>query len=174
MLGCSNETSKKFYLEGLKDEEFVMNKTKEFFGGIVWKATKEQDIHWHCDFFWSPFEGSPYIKGFDVKGPKRSSRKDNDFNYSIVWLELQNKFGREGWLKGKADYIAFRSDKSIIYVEREKLLDWVIEKTGDKQLVYSNPSDMYIPYQRRGNYDIIVKSPISDMEMIAKHIIYIN
>ena len=125
---------------------------------------KGKDMFDHIDFWWdSPKKGRI---GVDVKGPRRDKRK-GDFNDSIQWVELKNVQGNDGWLYGKAKYIAFRTLSSIIYVDREKLLAYTIEKVGDKETVYKCPNDFYIPYQRYCRLDKVVKVPMDDLKKIA-------
>lgn len=159
-----SDVKKEFYEIGRKDEEFVMEATEKTLGGKCERSTKQEDMFDHIDFWWdSPKKGRI---GVDVKGPRRDKRK-GDFNDSIQWVELKNVQGNDGWLYGKAKYIAFRTLSSIIYVDRERLLAYTLEKVGDKETVYKCPDDFYIPYQRYCRLDKVVKVPMDDLKKIA-------
>lgn len=155
------------YLEGLEDEKLVMEVTKRKFGGDVRKATRNEDVREHIDFWWISKDGNEY--GFDVKGVRKNKRSDKVSDDKINWIELQNVQGKPGWVYGNAKYIAFLTNDSVLYVPRKKLALYVEEKIKGKALSSVNPSSCYIPYQRYGRLDMIVKVPTSDLREIAKH-----
>lgn len=164
-----NETVKRMYNEGLEDENFVMNATKETLGGECYKATKKEDTKDHIDFWWeSPKKGK---LGIDVKGVKKNKRDDVEKDDSIHWVELQNVAGNLGWLYGKSDYIAFRTNSNIIFVKLNDLQQYTNDKIKGKQLVFNNPKECYIPYQRYGRKDMICKVPTSDLLEIGEFVI---
>ena len=162
-----SETVSKFYLKGLLDENFVRDAVKYTLGGETYKSTKEEDMFDHIDFWWdSPKRGR---LGIDVKGLNKASRQDSKFDDSIHWLELQNVRGNDGWLKGKADYIAFRTFTNIIFVKREKLLSFAIESIKGKEVVYDTPKECYVPYKRKkwGRDDLSLKVKKEDLLKLA-------
>lgn len=64
-------------------------------------------------------------RGIDVKGQKNKSRHSSGDEDQSLWVELQNVYGGDGWIVGKADLVAFeRSDRWIV-VPRVKLLGLV-------------------------------------------------
>lgn len=160
-------TVQKMYLEGLEDEKLVMEVTKRKFGGDVRKATRNEDVREHIDFWWISKDGNEY--GFDVKGVRKNKRSDKVSDDKINWIELVNVQGKPGWVYGNAKYIAFLTNESVLYVPRKKLALYVEEKIKGKALSTVNPSSCYIPYQRYGRLDMIVKVPTSDLREIAKH-----
>ena len=163
-----NEIVKQFYLSGRLDEDFVRDAVKYTFGGETYKSTKEEDMYDHVDFWWdSPKKGR---LGIDVKGLNKASRKDASFDDTIHWLEIQNVIGKPGWLKGKADYIAFRTLTNIIFVKREKLLSFALEAIKGKEVVYDTPKECYVPYKRKkwGRDDLSLKALNSDLEKLAQ------
>jgi hypothetical protein len=91
-------------------------------------------------------------------------------------LELQGVTGYPGWLYGKADYIAFRTFTKIIFVKRDTLLSFALEKTKDKETVYDTPKECYVPYKRKkwGRDDLSFKAHTSDLEEIADFCIDCN
>ena len=154
-----------YYLNGRLDEDFVMDAVKHTLGGDITRASKEEDMYKHIDFWWnSPKKGKI---GIDVKGIKKNNRNDNNYDDSIHWLELTNVNGKSGWLYGKADYIAFRTNSSIIFCKRQKLLNFILSKIKDKKIIHNNPRECYISYQRYNRQDIIVKALTTDIENIA-------
>ena len=162
-----DETVRNFYLNGRLDEDFVIDAVRHTLGGKCWKSTKKEDVYDHIDFWWdSPRKG---IIGIDVKGLNKSSRKDNSFDNTIHWLELKNVKGEDGWLKGKAEYIAFRTLDDIIFVKREKLLSFALECIKGKEVVYNTPKECYVPYKRLkyGRDDLSLKVLNSDLRNLA-------
>ena len=122
-----------YYKNGLKDEEFVMKLTKEKWGGIVNKATSYDDINSHIDFFWQKNEASKQI-GFDVKG-LRKNKRSGEFDETITWLELRAVNDRPGSIFGKAKYFAFITTKSVIYIQREKLIELLKDKIEFPEII---------------------------------------
>jgi len=166
-----NETVKNFYLSGKLDEDFVRDAIKYSIGGETEKATSQQDIEDHIDFWWySPKKGKI---GIDVKGLNKSNRNNGEYDDSIHWLELQNVKGKNGWLKGKAEYIAFKTMNSIIFVKREKLLNFALESIKGKSVVYDTPKECYVPYKRAkwGRDDLSLKALNSDLLKLADFVI---
>lgn len=121
----------------------------------IQKANREQDIYEHWDFRVNK-------SLVDVKGAKKISRSDEKYNYEIAWLEIQNVRGDIGWLKGKADFIAFEQKEYYIIVRREDLLNWLRNKIVDKNLVHSSKDALYRLYQRKHRKDIISMVKIKD------------
>lgn len=157
------------YQEGVLDEIKTMHITEEHFGGRTYKATQEEDTQQHIDFWWENNNGKRY--GFDVKGVKRNNRTDTKKDDSIQWVELTNVQGKRGWVYGDACYIVFLTNNSAIYIPRKKLASFIEISIEGKPTVYQNPKECYIPYQRYGRKDKIVKVPTEDLYPLAKHII---
>ena len=162
-----NETVKEFYRKGVEDENFVMEAICKTLGGACSHSSKKEDMIDHIDIWWdSPKKGR---LGIDVKGLKKSRRRDTTYDDTIHWLEIQNVRGDNGWLKGRADYIAFRTLTKIIFVKRETCLDFALKKIEGKETVYDTPKECYIPYKRKkfGRDDLTLKALNSDLEEIA-------
>lgn len=185
-----------FFQQGIKDEEFVMKLTQEHWGGIVIKSTKREDIYSHIDFFWKHNEMAEPI-GFDVKG-LRKNKRSGEFDETITWLELRAVNDRPGSLFGKAKYFAFITTKSIVYVERVKLIDFLKDKLNDNELIElsqkeekfmnddfikkhnikSDSHNLYEPHtriyqdretkQQIKRMDISVKVPMDELRKFAK------
>ena len=167
-----SEKIREYYLKGLEDENFIMEATESTFGGRCYKADRKQDMFDHIDFFWETPKGE--MIGIDAKGIKKNRQKDKEFDDTIHWIEIYNVRGNLGWLYGKAKYIAFRTLSDIIYVKLEDLQRFVSEKMKGKQIVTSNPKECYIPYQRYGRKDIIIKAKTDDLREIADFSIKLN
>ena len=158
-----------YYLKGRLDEDFVMDAIKQTLTGDVTRASDNEDKYDHIDFWWdSPKKGRI---GIDVKGLRKNDRTDNHTDDSIQWLELTNVNGNKGWLYGKAEYIAFRTNSNIIFAKRTKLLNFILEKIKDKTITHTNPQTFYIPYQRKDRQDVIVKAPTNDIINLADFLI---
>lgn len=164
-----SETVKKMYYNGLEDENFVMEAVQHSLGGTCEKSTRKQDMYDHIDFWWdSPKKGKI---GVDVKGIKKNNRKDDKVDDTINWIEIMNVRGNLGWIYGKSEYIAFRTNTQIIFVKTKKLQEFAEEKTKGKELVNKNPKDFYIPYRRYQRMDIVFKCPTQDLINLADFII---
>jgi hypothetical protein len=166
-----SETVTKMYEEGLKDENFVMEAVQHTLGGTCEKSSKNEDMYDHIDFWWDSPKGGRI--GVDVKGMRKNKRDDKDYDDSINWLEFMNVNGNLGWLYGKAQYIAFRTKKNIIFVKLDKLRPYAEEKVKGKELVFDTPRDFYVPYQRRkyGRKDMSIKVPTDDLLAISDFVI---
>ena len=162
-----NETVRNFYLNGRLDEDFVRDAITQTLGGTTERATSEEDIKKHIDFWWySPKKGK---LGIDVKGLNKSNRSDKDYDDTIHWLELQNVSGNNGWLKGEAKYIAFKTKSRIIFVDREILLKFALDSIKGKSIVHDTPKECYIPYKRSkwGRDDLSLKVYNTDLMKLA-------
>ena len=161
-----NKVIKEMYTAGIQDEDFVMEAVEKTLGGKCEKSSKEEDMFDHIDFWWdSPRKGRI---GIDVKGIKKSNRKDKYVDDSIHWIEMLNVRGNPGWIYGKSEYIAFRTFEKILFVKLKDLQKFAEEMTNGKELVHTNPKEFYIPYQRFERQDKVFKCPTSDLERIAE------
>jgi hypothetical protein len=157
------------YLNGLIDENFVMEAITSTLGGKCEKSSQEEDIIKHVDFWWySPKKGKI---GIDVKGIKKNNRKDNNVDDTIHWIEIQNVNGKKGWIYGKSEYIAFRTLSQIIFVKTNNLIEISENVLKTNNIVDCNPKECYIPYQRYQRKDIIYKIPTNELIKISDFII---
>ena len=162
-----SEIVKQYYINGRVDEDFIMNAITHTLGGEVKRASSRDDKKIHVDFWWeSPRKGRI---GIDAKGIKKNSRIDKCYDDTIHWLELKSVAGNDGWLYGKADYIAFRTFTKILFVKRETLLDFALKCIDGKEIsVGRNPNECYVPYQRYGRKDLIIKVKTTDLEKLSE------
>ena len=164
-----SEIVHQMYEDGLKDEYFVMEAVSHTLGGVCTKSTTQEDRIKHVDFWWeSPKKG---LVGIDVKGIKRNNRKDDKLDDSIHWVEVQSVNGNKGWIYGEASYIAFRTFKNVIFVKNTTLQKLSEDIVKTKELVFRNPKECYVPYQRWGRKDIVFKIPTEDLIKMSDFII---
>lgn len=156
-----------FFLEYKKYEDFVANAVVEYIGGTCQHGTRDDDRLRHIDLFWTTPKG--VTCSIDVKGPRKNKRGDSENSKEVTWLELQNVKGGNGSLRGEADYIAFVHEDRIVFVNRERLLSFVEQKTLGVDIVYDTPKECYVPYKRSkwGRDDVVVKAYISDVDSIS-------
>lgn len=161
------KTISEFLKEGATDETLVMKIVEEHCGGKTWKSTKREDMFKHIDFWWeSPKKG---LVGVDVKGIKRNARQDTKKDDSINWVELVGVTGYPGWVYGESEYIAFRTLSDIIFVKTSVLRDFAENMTKDKETVYQLPSECYVPYQRYGRKDKVIKVLTEDLRRLSEN-----
>lgn len=154
--------------DGKSDEELVMELLSTQMGGTVKRASKDEDYRDHIDFWWETNDGNKF--GVDVKGLNKVWRFDDGYNDTIHWVRLVDKQGREDRLYVKADYIAFRTMKKVIFVKWKKLVEFVLEKVKGKEVVTRNPRACYIPYNR--DRDIAVMVLNDDLEMLSDFVLH--
>lgn len=165
-----SEYAYKMYLDGMKDEEIVMKLTEETFKCKTEKSTRTEDIKLHVDFWVLTEEGKKY--GIDVKGVRKHNRNDAYPDDSIHWIEVKNVKGNPGWIYGESVYIAFMTNKSVLFVPTKKLIPFIESKIKGKALTYFNPRQCYQPYQRKGRSDVVIKVPTNDLRLLSKHEVY--
>lgn len=137
-------------------------------GNKVKEADKRTNIEDHIDYFVENKNGT--ISSIDVKAMKRTERNAERTD-KRQWCEFMNVKGKDGWIYGKADYIAFETNEHFILFKRLDLLDFFTEKCPRE--LQNNPQEMpagrfrkdYTPY-RRGKYgreDSVILFPMSDI-----------
>ena len=154
--------------------EQIYDKTERKFAEICIKhkhqlvhSNKDQDMYEHWDWkITNPKTNQ--ISLVDVKGARKKSRSDIYPNYDITWLELMNVRGNVGWLKGKADFIAFEQEDHFLLVKRSDLLDWVKGQITNREIVHHTNQALYRWYRRLGRKDIVTLVNISDIKANVK------
>jgi hypothetical protein len=122
-------------------------------GFNVFDATKGENIHKHIDFHIEKDNKSFTV---DVKAMKRVSRNDKYKTNDSIWIEFYNVQGKNGWIHGKQDCIAFEFEKDFIVVKRKDLLVLVNSLIDFKlEYVKSARDAEYRLYQRNGRKDCI-------------------
>ena len=133
-------------------------------------ATLYEDKNKHIDVVCS--HGNTSVT-FDVKEQKKIHRYDDNPSDIYTWVELQNNYGGKGWLYGEEKYLAFEKGNTFIIVDRNKLLNLVIENKKEPILYRNKILTPYMQYQRKdyGNLDISVLVPYIDIIKISHSII---
>jgi hypothetical protein len=100
---------------------------------------------------------------FNVKFDVKKIRSVDEWGEAnFVWVELMNINGNEGWLYGKADYIAFETTKYWVIVETEKLREFIKRVVTNTELLFDR-KEPYRLYRRKGRLDKVVMVPILDI-----------
>lgn len=119
------------------------------------KANRDEQIN-HIDFYSN-------LGTFDVKSTKRVSRNDKKYTQELVWLEFKNVQGREGWLFGSADYIAFERKDDFLVVKKNFLQGLASSKCDIANKVNNSSDALYKGYQREGRKDLISLIKVEDI-----------
>jgi hypothetical protein len=134
---------------------------------IITRSTKSENMHKHIDMF---LEGKDQktqekkIISVDIKASKRTSRKDKNFNYEWVWVEIKNVQGRNGWLFGEADFIVFEQEEDFLLVSRKALVNFIKSNVRfDLDFVERASHAKYRIYQRKGRRDQITQIKLKDL-----------
>jgi len=144
---------KKSFIEGNKaQEEFVKQALRR--GFTVHKATEDQDKKEHWDY------ELPFGK-IDVKGVKRKNRHGKK-NPDIIWIEMHGKYD-DGWLHGKADYIAFQHEKGFTIVHRDELLRLTLRLVKTE---FVKEPELYKLYKRDGS--LLTMITLYDLRQITR------
>lgn len=108
--------------------------------------------------------GDKYYR-IDIKSKKRNQRHDAEYTNDFHWVEMKNVRGNKGWVHGDADYIVFETYDSWLFVDRQKLADFVEEKCSNKPIFTQVPNYYYEKYTRKkwNKKDIITKVPMKDL-----------
>lgn len=133
----------------------------------VRKADRKQNIYDHIDFYLTGVNkesNKDQTITVDVKAQKKTSRKDSSFNDSWVWVEIKNVQGRDGWLYGKANFIAFEQKDYFLLVPRKTLIEVVLSNVRfDLDYVQRASQAKYRIYQRPGRRDQITQIKVQDL-----------
>lgn len=107
------------------------------------KSKPHADMFEHWDF---------RVNGYrvEVKGRKRLKRSDTSVNDDVIYIEFKNVRGNDGWILGRADYIAFERPNGFLIVPRVALLDLARLLIGDK---WADRPTLYQNYRRRDRPD---------------------
>lgn len=99
----------------------------------------------------------------DVKSCKKRTRSSSETSEDVVWIELKNVAGNNGWLYGSADYIAFERDSDFV-IAPVKPLQLLCERIINKNKKVEKPNEaMYSIYNRKGRKDEISLIKMQDI-----------
>ena len=130
--------------------EHRFKKLMEAKGRFCLPSYQKQNIEDHIDFFVDDV-------GIDVKGNR---------HLNCIWLELNNVQGKDGWLKGKADYIVMdiKELKGFCFFKREDLLEYSLGITQ----VAKHKYEYNRLYTRSGRKDLLVQVKYNDIKHLQK------
>ena len=154
----------------LVQDKFIELFDKNYPNTKIRQATLFEDKNQHIDVICK--RGNTEVT-FDVKEQKKIHRYDEKPSNEYTWVELQNNFGGKGWIYGKEKYLAMEYNNSFIIVERQKLLNLIVENKKEPILYENKILTPYMQYQRKkyDNNDISVLTPYKDIINIAHNII---
>ena len=112
------------------------------------------------------------IGSIDVKARKRITRKDDEVQDDLVWLEFKNVQGKEGWLYGNADWIAFERLEDFVLVKRIDLVELAEQLCTTEVRVLKSRNALYRGYQRRGRKDLLSIIKMTDILTHLPHQIW--
>ena len=117
----------------------------------------------HIDYWVKNKEGK--AMGFDVKGRKKTSRSNKGYTDDWIWIEFVNVIGKKGWIKGKADFIAFELENTFLIVKRAELRELCKKLITDTKTRVTKASDAkYLLYTRKGRKDVVTQIKLSDIK----------
>jgi hypothetical protein len=129
-------------------------------GWKVFEASRTGNMEDHYDYEISKDDQHYRV---DVKSRKRISRKTEDVQDNLIWVEFRTVRGTQGWLFGNADLIAFENRNGFRIVERKSLVR-VINKLVKIHVKVNRPEDaLYKVYTREGRPDEITLIKSSDL-----------
>lgn len=150
--GYSYEIGKK-----AEDVFMALAKKREY---IIREATQQEEFD-HVDYVM--VKNNQKVK-VDVKARKRISRSDSDANDFLVWVEWKNVQGKNGWLHGKADLIAFEQEHNYLIVSRNQLVILCEKLVNFEAKAESPHAALNKIYQRNGRKDQLSLVRIIDIE----------
>ena len=141
--------------------------------GFLVKPANGMEQFDHVDFHLTSEEEDGLMTAMvDVKARKRKKRSDSYVQDEWIWVEFKNVRGKDGWLYGLADFIAFETEESFILSFRKELVDWCESKIDLKDKVYSAEEAEYMPYTRKGKQDLISMIQLRDIENLPNTAIW--
>ena len=155
-----------------KSAEDEFSRLAKLRGFLVKPATGMEQFD-HVDFHLTSEEEDGLMTAMvDVKARKRKKRSDSYVQDEWIWVEFKNVRGKDGWLYGLADFIAFETEESFILSFRKELVDWCESKIDLKDKVYSAEEAKYMPYTRKGKQDLISMIQLRDIENLPNTAIW--
>jgi hypothetical protein len=127
----------------------------EAIGYTCEKSDRDTDIYDHIDYFVTRVNDMTSV---DVKGGNHPS---------TIWVEFKNVHGNDGWLYGKAEYIAFDMPElgGFVMVGRRELAR-LSEKIVEPVFVTKQEATRKY-YQRAGRQDVISRLELGDIQRLV-------
>lgn len=127
---------------------------------IVRKSTQEEEFQ-HIDYVMTKNNQKISV---DVKGKKKISRSDIFADDDLVWVEWKNVNGKNGWLHGKADLIAFEQEDHFLIGSRNQLAILCSKLVDFNRRVDKPYEALNAIYQRAGRKDNVSLVRVKDIE----------
>lgn len=108
------------------------------------EPTQDQDVKDHIDIFINDV-------GYEIKGQKTNPDHPEFFVEDCFTIEYKNNAGYNGWIFGKAFYIAQEFNFVFLCYKRQQLLDWFLLNI-----------DKYKPYTKPMNKSVVYYLPLKD------------
>lgn len=129
-------------------------------GFSVVKSTVEDDRHRHFDFIIT--KNTPLR--IEVKGLKRFPILNNDRTTNhFLLIEWANVNGKQGWIFGDADLIAFEREDGFMLIPRRHLMEVAKKLCKDGKNVARREEMLYNYYTRDGRDDRVSAIMIDDI-----------
>lgn len=127
----------------------------EAIGYTCEKSDRNTDIYDHIDYFVTRLNGTTSV---DVKGGNHPN---------TIWVEFKNVHGNNGWLYGKAEYIAFDMPElgGFVMVGRKELARRCEQIVDPTFVTKQEATRKY--YQRAGRQDVISRLELPDIQNLV-------
>ena len=119
------------------------------------KSDRNTDIYDHIDYFVTRLNGTTSV---DVKGGNHPN---------TIWVEFKNVKGDNGWMYGKAEYIAFDMPElgGFVMVRTQELARLCEEIVEPVFVTKQEATRKY--YQREGRQDVISRLELPDIQRLV-------
>jgi hypothetical protein len=119
---------------------------------VIRPATQKENIVSHFDFI---VQGKR-VEVKSMKAPRRGQAPDPN----IIYLELRNVEGGDGWLYGRADFIAFEQERGFLIVSRKELVQ-LVDRMQSRCRSARTSGLFYTMYSRANRRDLVMILPLS-------------
>ncbi len=107
----------------------------------------------------------------DIKAAKKISRKNDEVQNDLVWIECLSSEKKIGWCFNEIlDYVAFDQIDSFAFVKRKDLAEFVSKNCDLKRIAFRPEDAVYKKYQRQGKTDCLTLIKGGDVRRLAKKI----
>jgi hypothetical protein len=129
--------------------------------------TKNQDIyeHWDVEGTLKSINNNKYK--FDIKSSGKLKYSTENNIMDSVWVEGTNISGKQGWIKGRADYIVFERENTWFVIDRQELLNFTFNKLKENN--FKKGKGVYLIHTRAGRKDKVTQVLFEDMKKINNY-----
>lgn len=122
-------------------------------------SNKFENCHLHFDFI-IEYPKNKYLK-IEVKAMKAKQRGMKP-NQKVIYIELKNVNGKNGWIFGKSDYIAFEQKETFLFVSRLEIIA-LIKKLKNDLPESSQSGQIHTLYTRKNRNDLVAVLHVNDL-----------